>query len=81
MKKELTEKEKSYNFEFIKEFARLLSIAKGFEYAYSNPNLGKMVVNLNGKNFIVEVTPLVPNEGKKDSTLDEAYEQFKYIFN
>ena len=77
MRKELTEEEKSGNYNLVQDMSRKLNEMKGFEVGYSDPSLGKMIVNHNGQNFILEATPIHPVSG---DSLEAAMEEYKYIF-
>lgn len=73
-KEELIIAEKN-NYQFVADISKSLDMLKGFEVGYSNPKKGKMIINRNGINFVVDVEPI--GEG----TLNEAMKNYNWIFN
>ena len=68
------------NYSFVTGFARIVNQLKGYEVGYSSPKKGKMIINHEGQNYIVDVEPIVDPDGKELS-LAEAMKRFGYIFN
>ena len=77
MRNELTQEEKSGNYNLVQDMSRKLNDLKGFEVGHQDPSLGKMIVNHNGQNFILEATPIHPVFG---DSLEAAMQEYKYIF-
>lgn len=65
------------NYNLITDIASKLSVMKGYEAAYSNPRKGKLLVNKDGVNYIVEVTPLLQDN---DLSLFEVMDKISYVF-
>lgn len=68
------------NYSFVTETARNLNRLKGYDVAYSTPKKGKMIVNYEGQNYIVDVEPIVPKNGEPMSLAD-AMKEYGFIFN
>lgn len=65
------------NYEFVTETASILNKVKGYEVGYSNPKKGKMIVNLHGVNYMVDIEPIETNN---ESTLKNAMKEYSFVF-
>lgn len=65
----------SANYNLVTDLSQKINQLKGYEVAYSNPGCGKMIINKDGYNYIVEAIPA----GK--GSIQDAIKQYRYIFN
>lgn len=72
-----TEKDGSKKYDLVHKMAGAMNMMKDFEVGYSNPRLGKMIVNHNGQNFLVTIDTL---ETSGDPTLENAMNEHGYLF-
>lgn len=79
MKRDLTEEEVTLVYGLTQNMARKLQDFKDYDTAYSNPGNGRILVKYKGQIFLVEATPLKVDT-EKPITLDEAWEEYKYLF-
>lgn len=71
------EEMRSKNYAFVTETAPLLNKLKGYEVGYSNPRKGKMIINYNGVNYMVDIEP-IGTIG--EPTLENAMKEYGFIF-
>jgi len=60
------------NYNLVCDMAQKLGMLKGYETGYSGPKKGKMIINKDGVNYLIDITPV----GK--GTLDEAMKIYGY---
>lgn len=65
----------SANYNLVTDLSQKINQLKGYEVTYSNPRCGKMIINKDGYNYIVEAIPA----GK--GSIEDAMKQYRYIFN
>lgn len=65
------------NYDFVVNTANILNKMKGYEVGYSNPRKGKMIVNYNGVNYMVDIEPIGT---KGEPTLGNAMKEYGFIF-
>lgn len=64
----------SKNYNLVHDMAFKLDSFKGYEVGYSNPKKGKMIVNHNGVNFLVDIEPI------GNGSLEDAMKEYGYVF-
>ena len=63
------------NYALVTDMAMKLNLLKRYEAGYSNPRKGKMIVNKDGVNYIIEITPIL-----EDLSFEEAIKTHSYLF-
>jgi len=63
-----------HNYTLINDLARKIEDLKGYAVGYGNPRKGKMIINHNGMNYVVDVEPI----GEGD--LSDIMKEYDYIF-
>lgn len=69
---------RSKNYDLVTDMAPLLNKMKGYEVGYSNPRKGKMIVNFNGVNYLIDIEPIGT---KGEPTLENAMHEYSFVFN
>lgn len=64
-------------YDLVHDMATRLNALKGYETGYANPRKGKLIVNYNGQNYLVEVEPIFT---QGDSTIENAMKEYSYLF-
>lgn len=67
----------SQNYNLVHDMAAKLNSHKGYEVGYGNPRKGKMIVNYNGQNFLVDIEPIAT---RGEPTLENAMDEYNYLF-
>lgn len=62
------------NYGLVSDMASKLNNLKGYEVGYSNPRKGKMIVNHNGENYLVDIEPI------GNGSLEDAMNEYGYMF-
>jgi len=65
---------RKHNYMLINDLARKVEDLKGYAVGYGNPGKGKMIINHNGMNYLVDVEPI--GEGN----LSDVMKEYNYIF-
>lgn len=50
-----------YNFDLVRDLCSKINNLKGYDTAYSDPHDGKIIINKDGMNYLVDIEPI--NEG------------------
>lgn len=69
---------RKHNYELVTDMTRKLQNLKWYEVGYSNPRKGKMIVNFNGQNYLVDVEPI---NTRGDGSLENAMREYNFVFN
>lgn len=72
------EKARALNYDLVTDMAAKLDNLKGYDAAFMNPRKGKMIVNFNGQNYIVDVEPI---NTRGNGSLQNAMKEYNFIFN
>ena len=67
----------SKNYDLVHDMATKLNSHKGYEVGYANPRKGKMIINYNGQNFLVDIEPITT---VGEPTIENAMKEYNHIF-
>lgn len=70
-------KEESKNYDLVVDMATKLQNLKGYEIGYSNPRKGKIIINHNGQNYLINIEPI---STRGEPTLENAMREYNSIF-
>ena len=62
------------NYDLVNDMASKLNNLKGYNVGYSNPKKGKMIINYNGENYLVDIEPI------GNGSLEDAMNEYGYVF-
>ena len=65
---------KRNNHELVTDLARKINDLKGYEVGYGNPGKGKIIINKDGMNYLVDIEPIGVG------SLTEKMKSYNYIF-